>query len=334
MGTGPTLMTPQSPSLKRRRSNESQDLGEKRQRTDSSADKPAGNLPPEDFDTILARAAGAVMEHYAPSAVGMSSSQDQAGYNVAGLENIEPKGQSNGFISDPHLYMRILSLPILESLVGSYLGIAKFAVSILIILLIRVQSTQILSTLTQETWSVTVRTAQNPDSELGQAYTTLKSLFDQTKKLYSQKDPFLSADGLNIKEPEHRATIRMTNLATFASSVFSGGLVGFYELNDHFIETFTLDGEPLSQEAGDLFLSLKTQMFLSAVGQEEQERTKEDILEDFFPSILDKYLMSRHPGVDLAESEKLFLLASLERRDYLMNEANDVDSIRRCEPQT
>ena len=112
-------MTPQSPSLKRRRSNESQDLGEKRQRTDSSADKPAGNLPPEDFDTILARTAGAVMEHYAPSAVRMPYSPDEAGRNVAALETTEPKVQSNGFMSDPHLYMRILSLPILESLVGS-----------------------------------------------------------------------------------------------------------------------------------------------------------------------------------------------------------------------
>jgi hypothetical protein len=187
-----------------------------------------------------------------------------------------------------------------------------------------------LSTLTQGHWLATLRVVQAPQSELGQAYTTLKSLFDQTKQIYSQNDPFLSADELNIHEPEHRATIRITNLATFISSAF-GGSVGFYELNDHFIETFTADGEPMSKEAGDLFLSLKTQMFLSAVTQEEQERAKEDILEDFFPAGFDELLMSRHPAIELAESENEFLRASQERRYFLMTEANDIESIRKCE---
>jgi hypothetical protein len=148
--------------------------------------------------------------------------------------------------------------------------------------------------------------------------------------MYSQNDAFLSANDLNIQEPEHRATIRITNVATFISSVFVGS-VGFYELNDHFIETFTPDGEPMSKVAGDLFLSLKTQMFLSAVTQEEQERTKEDILEDFFPVGLDELLMGRHPGLELAESENEFLRASQDRRDYLMMEANDLESIRKCD---
>lgn len=180
----------------------------------------------------------------------------------------------------------------------------------------------------------TVRVVQSPDSELGQAFTTLKSLFDQTKRIYSQRTPFLSADALNIQDLEHRAIIRITNLATFVSAVFGGGHVGFYELNDHFIETFTRDGEPMSKEAGDLFLSLKTQMFVSAVTQEEQERTKEDILEDFFPVGLDELLLVRHPGMELAESEDEFLQESQARREYLMKEVTDLESIRKCEFQS
>jgi hypothetical protein len=116
--------------------------------------------------------------------------------------------------------------------------------------------------------------------------------------------------------------------------VYGGGSVGFYELNDHFIETFTPDGTPMSQEAGDLFLSLKTQMFLSAVTQEEQERTKEDILEDFFPVGLDELLQGRHLDTPLAESELEFLEASQTRRDFLMSEANNLDSIRKCKYQS
>ena len=198
------------------------------------------------------------------------------------------------------------------------------------ILLIDEQSTQILSTLAQGPWYQTIKVVQSPESELGQAYATLKSLFDQTRKIYSQRAQFLSAKELNIQESEHRATIRITNLATFVSAVFGGGTIGFYELNDHFIETFTPDGTPMSKEAGDLFLSLKTQMFLSAVTQEEQERTKEDILEDFFPAVLGDLLQSRHPATPLANSEREFLEASQNRRDFLMREANDLDSIRKC----
>lgn len=85
----------------------------------------------------------------------------------------------------------------------------------------------------------------------------------------------------------------------------------------------------MSKEAGDLFLSLKTQMFLSAVTQEEQERTKEDVLEDLFPVGLDEFLVGRHPGTGLAQSEIEFLQVTQDRRDYLMMEANDLDSIRK-----
>ena len=194
--------------------------------------------------------------------------------------------------------------------------------------LIIVQSTQILSTLGQGQWHTTLRVMQSPESELGQAYATLKSLFDQTKQIYSQKDAFLSADELNIHEPKHRATIQITNLATFIAAVFIGSL-GFYELNDHFLEAFTPINEPISKEVGDLFISLKTQMFLSAVTQEEPERTKEDNLDDLFPFGFEHVLIARHPKSELAQSEDEFLQALYERRDYLMNEVNTIDSIRK-----
>ena len=181
----------------------------------------------------------------------------------------------------------------------------------------------------QGPYAETIRIVTEPDSELGQAYTTLKSLFDQTKKIYSQQAPFLSADELNIREPEHRATIRTTNLATFVSSVFGGQDVGFYELNDHFIETFTPDGVPLAREPGQLFLNLKTQMYLSAVSQDEQERTKEDILEDLFPVNFEDLLVGRHINTELSESERELVRASQERRESLMSERHDVESIRK-----
>lgn len=157
----------------------------------------------------------------------------------------------------------------------------------------------------------------------------MKSLFDQTKKIYSQQNPFLSADEFNIQEPEHRTTIRTTNLATFVSSVFGGQDVGFYELNDHFIETFTPDEQPFDRVPGQLFLNLKTQMYLSVTSQEEQERAKEDILEDLFPIGMEDMLLARHPNISLSEDELNFVESSRERREYLMKAPDDVDTIRK-----
>lgn len=190
------------------------------------------------------------------------------------------------------------------------------------------QSTQVLSTLSRGPYHETIRIVTSPDAELGQAYATIKYLFDQTKKIYSQQAAFLSADDLHIHEPEHRATIRTTNLATFVSSVFCGHDVGFIELNDNFIQTFTADGAPLEKEPGELYLNLKTQMYLSAVSQEEQDRTREDILEDFFPDGIEELLKGRHAGTPLTQTEIDFLKAFNARREYLADAPIDVDSIR------
>lgn len=179
----------------------------------------------------------------------------------------------------------------------------------------------------QGPYSETIKIITQPESELGQAYATLKSLFDQTKKIYAQQKPFLSADELSIQEPAHRATIRTTNLATFVSSVFGGQDVGFYELNDHFIETFVPDGEELQKDPGMLFVNLKTQMYLSAVSQEEQEMGRDEILDYLFPTDLDEILRARHPGTPLTSDELEYINEAKTRREYLQNAPIDVESI-------
>ena len=191
------------------------------------------------------------------------------------------------------------------------------------------QSTQILATLAQGPYSETIKIITEPESELGQAYATLKSLFDQTKKIYSQQKAFLSADRLNIREDEHQATIRTTNLATFVSSVFGGQDVGFYELNDHFVEIFSRPRQCLSKEAGQLFLNLKTQMYLSVTSQEEQEKVVEDILEELFPSTPETLLLGRNISIPFTGTELEFIEAARERRQYLMNASRQVESIRK-----
>jgi protein TBF1 len=116
------LVSPESPSLKRRRSDQSQDLGEKRQRVDSgsSATASSGPLLSDGFASLLAQATDAVIQQHAPHGNGLHVSPERATPSTALVTQSEHnghEGRSNGFTSDPHLYMRILSLPILESLV-------------------------------------------------------------------------------------------------------------------------------------------------------------------------------------------------------------------------
>lgn len=189
------------------------------------------------------------------------------------------------------------------------------------------QTTQLLSNFSQLPYNETISVITNPESNRGQAYLTVKNLFDQTKKMYSQTADFLSADELNIREPEHRATIRLTNLATFVHSTFSGQDVGFYALNDAFLETFIDPGAEVGKEPGVLYQNLKTQMYLSAVSQEEQERTKDDILDELFLANFDEVLQARHPTIQLSETEREVLREMSARCEFLRNESTDVESI-------
>jgi hypothetical protein len=164
-----------------------------------------------------------------------------------------------------------------------------------------------------------------PESDPGQAYATLKSLFDQTKKLYSNHDAFLDAYQLGLHDPAYRATIRKANLATFVSSVFGSQDVGFYHLNEHFLETFVPEGGKLLKSQGGLFLDLKTQAYISAMAHTaSSERTKAEILDDLFPEDMDQRLLARRPGAkQLQPGELDFLTRARSRRDMLMNEDDE-----------
>jgi hypothetical protein len=149
----------------------------------------------------------------------------------------------------------------------------------------------------------------------------MKSLFDQTKKLYTH-EAFLSADDLKLDTPEHRSTIRKVNLATFVSSVFGSQEVGFFHLNEHFLDTFVPDGGRLLKSQGSLYLDLKTQAYISAMST--NERTKEEILEDLFPEDMANILLARRPGAkQLTPSEQDFVGRLRHRRNHLMQIQDD-----------
>ncbi|KAE8453142.1 hypothetical protein EG329_011209 [Mollisiaceae sp. DMI_Dod_QoI] len=279
----------------RKRRNSNQESPEKRQRVDD-----------DDLHLVTLEFAAYVSQTAVASDGYPRDSSANTNHNVAeGTVGVDGAIQS-GFEYDPYFNMRILSLPILESL-----------------------SVQILSTLTEGDYTTTVSGIANQDSEFYQAHATLVSLFDQTKKIYSNETTFLSARQLNIREPKDKKLIHMTNVATYVAAVF-GGTLGLGDLDENFLETFAPEGAPLEEKPGQLLVNLKTQMYLSSVSQEEQEDTREDLLERYFsPLKLRKALENRHMHLPLTDSEERYLSFCSERIRYLMGAPNDIETIQR-----
>lgn len=165
----------------------------------------------------------------------------------------------------------------------------------------------------------------------GQCFQTLKDLFDRTKKIYGTS-AFLSADALNIRDPAQREIIRLANHATFVTTVFGGQDIGFYELNEHFVNTWTREGEAMSRASGQLLMNLKTQIIVAALSAEEQDGPVEDVIHKMFPADFHNILAQRH-SYPLTPDENQLLLDLDIRREYLINQGNDPVKISMYSPR-
>ena len=156
-------------------------------------------------------------------------------------------------------------------------------------------------------------------------------MFDHTKKVYSPHEPFLSPYELGFADTPHLNTINKANMATFVSSVFGSQDVGFYHLNENFLDTFNADGSRLLKNQAQMFLDLKTQAYISAVTS--GDRSRKEILEDLFPQDLDERLLKRRTGSkQLTPSEMDFVQRARNRRKALLDEP-DTDQAVKTLPQ-
>lgn len=155
----------------------------------------------------------------------------------------------------------------------------------------------------------------------------MRSLFDHTKKVYTTKTSFLSASELELTEQHQVDIIRKANLASFVSSIFGTQEIGFFELNKNFIDVFVPEGGRLLKVQGALFLELKTQAFISALGS--AERTRSELLFEMFPESLEQEILDRRPGTrQLAPSETDFVNRARSRRDILLSDINNQEALR------
>lgn len=137
--------------------------------------------------------------------------------------------------------------------------------------------------------------------------------------MYSIREPFLSARELGLSQPDHIDIIRKANIATFVSSVFGSQDVGFYHLNEFFLDTFVGDSGRLLKHQAGLFLDLKTQAYISAITN--GERSREDILDDLFPVDLEQRLLDRRPGTKQPSPGEIeFLQRANNRKKALLEE--------------
>ncbi|KAK9458999.1 telomere repeat binding factor-domain-containing protein [Lipomyces oligophaga] len=200
---------------------------------------------------------------------------------------------SSAISSNPAMMFKVQSMPILDNL-----------------------SEQVLGTVAKrypDAYSIF-----SPITDEGQAYRTLLSLFEQTKKLYSC-EPFLSVAELGFSNsPVYRTIVRKANLATFVSTLLSGsGEVGFQALNDNFIQSFVPEGSRLLKSQGQLFLDLKTHAFLAGMAAEQPRK---ELLADLFPNNMEDELLRLRAGPGtFSSSEQDFIERCKHRRESLVD---------------
>lgn len=183
------------------------------------------------------------------------------------------------------------------------------------------QATQLIHTTAKASFPQIRDITRGTESEDGQAYTTLKNLFDQTRKVYSRESPFIDAIAIQMFQPAQQEVIRKANIATFISSILGAHDVSFFHLNEFFMETFVPLGHRLLKWQGAIYLELKTQTYISALIN--SDGSPQAMLDELFPSDLDAQILTRHPDApSLSPSEQDFIDRSRSRKNYLLAENN------------
>ncbi|KAK0888525.1 TTAGGG repeat binding factor [Friedmanniomyces endolithicus] len=211
---------------------------------------------------------------------------------------------STFYLDDASMHLKLQSLTILDNL-----------------------ATQLIHTIAKASYHQIQDLMRGNETEEGQAYITLKNLFDQTRKVYSRETPFIDAIAIQMFQPSQQELIRKANIATFVSSILGAHDVSFFHLNEYFMETFVPSGHRLLKWQGAIFLELKTQTYISAIMN--SDGSPEAMLDELFPPDLDALILTRHPDApSLSPSEQDFIDRCRARRSYLLAEPTTEDAVQ------
>ncbi|KAK8078481.1 Telomere repeat-binding factor- dimerization domain protein [Apiospora saccharicola] len=160
------------------------------------------------------------------------------------------------------------------------------------------------------------------ETEVFKEYRNLKSFFYDLREKISDEFPLLYPDQLDIVDTGEQEIIRVANLATICSSIFGANELGWPDLDSNFLLAFVPKSKPMTSEVADLYIGLKTQMYLDLL-ENEEDSNREPLLKRLFVDGVESSLKQRHPDVPLVGAEKDFLANCNARKALLLEESFD-----------
>ncbi|KAK4213222.1 telomere repeat binding factor-domain-containing protein [Rhypophila decipiens] len=175
---------------------------------------------------------------------------------------------------------------------------------------------QLLVRLSQQSRMDTELLLSETESDFHQAYKILRDMFGLARKVFSEA-PLLFPDELEITDSEDRETIRMSNLATIALSIFGGGDVTLSDIHDSFFSIFVQEDGEYQERLTALLISLKTRLFLDSLSGQTDSQQILDLLSRLFSASIDQELKHRSGDVALNGDEEQLVGQVNERREFL-----------------
>ncbi|KAL2259972.1 hypothetical protein VTK26DRAFT_6174 [Humicola hyalothermophila] len=214
-------------------------------------------------------------------------------------EREKPENKIMKASSSPFYVMRSMSLPVLGNI-----------------------AVQILIRLSQQPLAETRSLLADSGSEFSRSYDMLRDIFRPTRKAFSDS-ALLSPDELDITDSEDRETIRISNLAATASSVFGAHDVPLNDIHDAFFSIFVPEDGEYKASLTEVLVCLKTRLFLEARNKPEPEQQDLQLLETLFPANFDEALRQRSGDPMLSTDEEGLVSQVKERREALIKSADD-----------
>ncbi|KAK0626372.1 telomere repeat binding factor-domain-containing protein [Immersiella caudata] len=181
---------------------------------------------------------------------------------------------------------------------------------------------QILLRLSQQSRQETEGLLADQNSEFQRDYQSLISMFLPVRKVFS-KAPLFFAEELNITDSDDCETIRVTNLATIAVSVFGANDVSLADVHKRFFSIFIPEDSGYKNSLTELFVGLKTQVFADCLNDIEEAQHVASLLSEIFPEDFPESLKRRSGDVLLNVDEESLAGRVAERREELLKLASD-----------
>ncbi|PHH49365.1 Telomeric DNA-binding factor trf1 [Ceratocystis fimbriata CBS 114723] len=186
---------------------------------------------------------------------------------------------------------------------------------------------QIIMILSEQPFSSTIAQLRNDQSEARREFLNISMVFEQSFKLYTHGDVtrMMTCDDIGFYNTSAKQTVRLANLACTCPGVFAKQ--GLQLMFDKFFELFLPDQAELTADIADLYLGLRTQMFLEDISIENFHALLDSMFE------FEPILQSRRDDCELTQTENDLIAAAHARKaaviqHHTMNPMDSLISLR------